>query len=309
LKVPVYLYEAAARRPDRANLENIRRGQFEALMREMGTLAERHPDIGDPVCHPTAGATAVGARKLLIAYNINLGTQDPAIADNIARTIRFSSGGFPCVKAMGVMLASRNLAQVSINLTDFDRTPLHVVFEAVKREAERHGVEVVGSEIVGLIPARALEMAASHFLRCENFRPELVLENRIAAAVSKRTGLPRFLDALAAPAVTPGGGAAATAATVAMAAALGARVARLAGLDSRPFEEDRRFFTEAVEGDAAAPHAAANVALEVLERCAVLERRLDDLRIPAGLASDLAVARRLAAAAKAGLLEMRLSGA
>ncbi len=188
LKVPVYLYEAAARLPGRQRLENVRRGQFEALTREMGRLAERNPDIGDAVCHPTAGATAVGARKFLIAYNINLGTPDLAIANRIARTIRASSGGFPCVKAMGMMMASRNLAQVSINLTDFERTPLHVVFEAVRREAERNGVEVVGSEIVGLVPARALQMAASYFLQCDNFRPELVLENRIAAAIGGAEG-------------------------------------------------------------------------------------------------------------------------
>jgi glutamate formiminotransferase len=303
LKVPVYLYEAAARRPDRANLENIRRGQFEALVREMGTLAERDPDIGDPVCHPTAGATAVGARKFLIAYNINLGTPDLAVADSIARTIRFSSGGFPCVKSMGVMLESRNLAQVSINLTDFERTPLHLVFETVEREAGRRGVEVVGSEIVGLIPAKALEMAAGHFLRCENFRPELVLENRIAAAISKPAGLPCFLDALAAPAASPGGSGAAAAAA-AMAAALASKVTRLAGLDSGPFEEDRRFFAGAAEGGTAAPRPAATLALEVLERCAALERRLDDLQVPAGLASGLAVAKTLTAAAKAGVLEI-----
>ena len=123
LRVPVYLYEAAARRPDRVNLENIRRGQFEALVREMGVVPERNPDVGDPVCHPTAGATVVGARKFLIAYNVNLGTADIAIARKIAKTIRFSSGGFRYVKSMGVMLASRNLAQVSINLTDSNRLP------------------------------------------------------------------------------------------------------------------------------------------------------------------------------------------
>jgi glutamate formiminotransferase len=302
LKVPVYLYEAAAKLPGRANLENVRRGQFEALVREMGTLAERNPDIGDPVCHPTAGATAVGARKFLIAYNINLGTPDLAVAKSIARTIRTSSGGFPGVKSMGMMLASRNLAQVSINLTDFERTPLHVVFEAVKREAGRYGVEVAGSEIVGLVPRKALEMAAGHFLRCENFRPESVLENRIAAAISQRAGLPSFLDALAAPAASPGGCRAAVAAA-AMAAALGSRMARLAGLDGCPFEEDRRFFAVAVESGTAAPHLAATVPLEVLERCAELERRLDDLRIPAAMAGDLAVAKSLTAAAKAGLLD------
>ena len=141
LKVPVYLYESAARRPERTNLENIRRGQFEALVQEMGTVPARDPDIGDPVCHPTAGAIVTGARKFLIAYNINLNTPDVAIAKRIAKTIRFSSGGFRYVKSMGVMLASRNLAQVSINLTDFEQTPMHVVFEAVRREAERYGVD------------------------------------------------------------------------------------------------------------------------------------------------------------------------
>jgi len=139
LKVPVYLYEAAARRPERVNLENIRRGQFEALVKEMGTEPGRAPDIGEPVCHPTAGAIVLGARKFLIAYNVNLGTADLDIAKRIAKTIRFSNGGFRFVKSMGVMLASRNLAQVSINLTDFEVTPLHMVFEAVRREAQRLG--------------------------------------------------------------------------------------------------------------------------------------------------------------------------
>ena len=131
----------------------------------------------------------VGARKFLIAYNVNLGTPDVAIAKKIAKTIRFSTGGFRYVKSMGVMLASRNLAQVSINLTDFEQTPMHLVFETVRREAERYGVPVVGSEIVGLIPKKAIEMSAEYFLRFENFRPELVLENRIAdaLAVAQRT--------------------------------------------------------------------------------------------------------------------------
>src|SRR5580693_9239060 len=208
LHVPVYLYESAARRPDRVNLENIRRGQFEAVVREMGVAPERNPDVGDAVCHPTAGAIVVGARKFLIAYNVNLGTPDVAIAKKIAKTIRFSSGGFRFVKSMGVTLASRNLAQVSINLTDFEQTPMHLVYETVRREAERYGVPVVGSEIVGLIPKKALEMSAEYFLRFENFRPELVLEHRIAEAMGlpmkrSRGGLPEFLDALAAPTATP----------------------------------------------------------------------------------------------------------
>lgn len=324
LKVPVYLYEAAARRPERVNLENIRRGQFEALVQEMGTEAGRAPDIGEPVCHPTAGAIVLGARKFLIAYNVNLGTADVGIAKRIAKTIRFSSGGFRFVKSMGVMLASRNLAQVSINLTDFEQTPLHLVFETVRREAERYGVPVVGSEIVGLIPRKAIEMAAEYFLRAENFSPELVLENRIADAIAKRSGLPEFLDALAAGTATPGGGSAAAAAA-AMGAALGAMVSRLAKLDPAAYEDDRRFFTAAVERDAEAfqhvmaaykrpknerapfveeaLHGAALVPLEVLERAAAMNARLEKLEVPARFGSDLAVAKALTAAARTGTLE------
>jgi glutamate formiminotransferase len=176
--VPVYLYAAAARKPERVNLENIRRGQFEALQVEMGSMPERDPDIGDAVLHPTAGATVVGARKFLIAWNINLRTADVSIAKQIAKAIRFSSGGLPYVKALGMLLESRNVAQVSMNLTDFEVTPMHVVFEAVAREAARYGVEVEGSEIIGLVPKRALG-ADAHLLRIENFRPEMILENRL----------------------------------------------------------------------------------------------------------------------------------
>jgi glutamate formiminotransferase/formiminotetrahydrofolate cyclodeaminase len=324
LKVPVYLYESAARRPERTNLENIRKGQFEALVNEMGGVAEREPDIGDAVCHPTAGAIVTGARKFLIAYNINLNTPDISIAKSIAKTIRFSSGGFRFVKSMGVMLASRNLAQVSINLTDFEQTPMHVVFETVVREAERHGVSVAGSEIVGLIPRKAIELSAEYFLRFENFRPELVLENRIADALATSGGLPAFLNALASPAATPGGGSAAAAAA-AMSAALGSMVTRLAKLDAEAFEDDRRFFTEAVDRDAEAfnqvmaaykrpkaergpyieeaLHGAAEVPLQVMERVHAMEVRLDALQVPAKFASDLAVAKSLGIAARAGALE------
>ena len=135
--VPVYFYEAAATQPGRANLENIRRGQFEGLRDEIGTHPDRKPDFGEPRIHPTAGATVVGARKPLIAYNINLNTPDVAIAKEIARRIRFSSGGFRYVKAMGVFLKDRNQAQVSMNLTDFEQTPVELVFETVRREAQR----------------------------------------------------------------------------------------------------------------------------------------------------------------------------
>jgi len=324
LRVPAYLYEAAARRPERVNLENIRRGEFEALVREMATAPERAPDVGDPVCHPTAGAIVTGARKFLIAYNVNLNTPDVSIAKRIAKTIRFSNGGFRYVKAMGVMLASRNLAQVSINLTDFEQTPVHLVFETVRREAERYGAGVVGSEIVGLIPRKAIELSAEYFLRCENFRPELVLEQRIAEVLTSRGGLQDFLDALASPAATPGGGSAAAAAA-AMSAALGAMVARLAKLDPAAFEEDRAFFTDAVDRDAQAfnqvmaaykrardergpyveeaLHGAAEVPLQVMERVRALQGRLEALAVPAKFASDLAVAKSLAAAAFEGAWE------
>ncbi len=211
-------------------------------------MPARKPDVGDAVIHPTAGAVVVGVRKFLIAYNVNLGTPDLNIAKKIAKTIRFSTGGLRYVKSMGIMLEARNQAQVSINLTDFEQTSMHLVYETVRREAERYGVPVVGSEIVGLIPKKALEMSAEYFLRIENFKPELVLENKMADALVSRSGLTEFLDALAAPTATPGGGSA-SAAAAAMGAALAAMVTKLAKQDSSSFEEDRQFFTEAVDRD------------------------------------------------------------
>ncbi len=236
-RIPVFFYEAAATRPERVNLENVRRGQFEGLRAEMKKNLDRQPDVGEPKLHPTAGVTVVGARKFLIAYNVNLNTSDVEIANKIAKAIRFSSGGFRYVKSMGVELKARNLAQVSINLTDFEQTPMHRVYEMVKREAERYGVMPVGSEIVGLVPKKALEMAADFFLQLENFSPAQVLENKLADALSgapmtgakdgKLAGLARpFLDAVAAPSATPGGGSV-SAFAGALAASLGQMVAGL----------------------------------------------------------------------------------
>src|SRR6202044_4289580 len=182
--IPVYFYEAAAQRPERTNLENIRKGQFEGLLEEVPRNPARAPDIGEQRLHPTAGATVVGARKFLIAYNINLNTSDITIANRIGKNIRFSNGGLRYVKAMGVDLRGRNLAQVSINLTDFEQTPIHRVIESGKREAERYGVSIVGSEIVGLIPKRAIEMTSDFYLQLENFSPAQVLENRLAASLA-----------------------------------------------------------------------------------------------------------------------------
>src|SRR5215470_10292579 len=236
-RIPVFFYEAAAMRPERVNLENIRRGQFEGLREEMKKNCERQPDVGEPKVHPTAGVTVVGARKFLIAYNVNLNTPDVGIANKIAKAIRFSSGGLRYVKSMGVELKGRNLAQVSINLTDFEQTPMHRVYEIVKREAERYGAIPVGSEIVGLVPKKAIEMAADFFLQLENFSPAQVFENKLADALSgapiesakdgKLATLARpFLDAVASPSATPGGGSV-SAFAAAAAAALGQMVTGL----------------------------------------------------------------------------------
>ena len=176
--VPVFLYEDSASAEHRRNLAEVRKGQFEGFAEKMKD-ARWAPDFGPGVPHPSAGAVAVGARPFLIAYNINLGTRDLAIADRIAKAIRHLSGGFRYVKAMGVELADRGLVQVSINMTNFRKTPLHRVFDCVRAEAERHGVPVVGSEIVGLSPADALYAAAEHYLRLEGFSAEQVLETKL----------------------------------------------------------------------------------------------------------------------------------
>ena len=230
-QVPVYLYEAAAATPERQNLENVRRGQFEGIRDEIATNPARKPDFGEARLHPTAGATIVGARKFLIAYNIFLNTSDVAIAKSIAKAVRFSSGGMRFVKAAGFLV--RGLAQVSMNLTDFEQTPLHRVFELVRREAARYGVLPVSSEIVGLIPKRAVEQAAEWFLQLENFDSSLILENRLAAVVGGkiavgglRAGVEPFIEQLAAPTAVPGGGSAA-AASAAMAAGLAGMVASM----------------------------------------------------------------------------------
>ena len=323
-RIPVFFYEAAATRPDRVNLENVRRGQFEGLREEMKRSHDRQPDVGEPKVHPTAGVTVVGARKFLIAYNVNLNTPDVGIANKIAKAIRFSSGGLRYVKSMGVELKARNLAQVSINLTDFEQTPMHRVYEIVKREAERYGAVPVGSEIVGLVPKKAIEMAADYFLQLENFSPSQVFENKLEAALGgsaleakggKLAGLARpFLDAVAAPAATPGGGS-----VSAFAAALSASLAQMVAGLSRKKKSQAAYvdrlseqldalrktadeFAEAIDRDAAAydavmaafklPQAnaeetrqreealqlatkgAAEVPLEVAEKATKLHQRL-----------------------------------
>lgn len=177
--MPVFLYEDSASAPHRQNLAAIRKGQFEG-MAEKVKEDKWEPDFGGRTIHPTAGVVAVGARMPLVAYNINLSTSDIEIASKIAKIIRRSSGGFDCVKALGVMLEDRNIAQVSINMTNFNKTPLYRVTELVRAEAARWGVHIVGTELIGLAPMKALIDAAEYYLQIENFDfDKQVLENHI----------------------------------------------------------------------------------------------------------------------------------
>ena len=177
-EVPVYLYEEASSNPLRKNLEDIRRGEFEGLPAKMASDGWT-PDFGPSTPHPTAGASVIGARMPLIAYNINLNTDRLEVAKKIAAAVRFSSGGFRFVKAMGITLADRNIVQVSMNLTNFEKTPILRVFEAVKREADRYGVSVLESEIVGLVPAAAMLDVAVSTLQLTAFSRDQVLENKL----------------------------------------------------------------------------------------------------------------------------------
>jgi len=344
-QIPIYLYEAAAATPERQNLENIRRGQFEGIRAEIATNPARKPDFGEARVHPTAGATVVGARKFLVAYNVFLNTPDVEIAKKIAKAIRFSTGGLRFVKGAGFLV--RGMAQVSMNLTDFEQTPVHRVFEMVKREAARYGVIPVSSEIVGLIPKKALEQAAEWFLQVENFDSSLILENRLAAVMGGkmavgglRAGVEPFIEQLAAPTATPGGGSA-SAASAAMAAGLANMVASMSrgkkayvqyeaplseaiarlgvlreelkaaiDADADSYNLVMKAYKAAKEsanGDAAINSAlkqATSVPLGVAERSAELVRIASQL-IPItnpNMKSDLATAVALAKAARAGAL-------
>ena len=179
--LPVYLYEEASANPARKNLEDIRRGEFEGLAAKMASDGWA-PDFGPAAPHPSAGASVIGARMALIAYNINLNTDRLDVAKKIAAAIRHSSGGFRYVKAAGFTLGDRGIVQVSMNLTNYERTPIFRVFEAVKREAERYGVSILESEIVGLVPSAALNSAAEHYLQIAGFKPDQILENKLRNA-------------------------------------------------------------------------------------------------------------------------------
>lgn len=181
-RVPVYLYGEAATKPQRADLSEIRKGEFEGFFEKIKD-PQWAPDFGEPVVHPTAGVTAIGAREFLIAFNVNLGTSDIRVAKEIAKAVRFSSGGLRYVKALGMELRERGIVQVSMNLTNFRKTPLPRVLELVRREAQRFGVPVVGTEIVGLIPEEALVQVAEYYLQLEGFSINQILERRIEEAL------------------------------------------------------------------------------------------------------------------------------
>ena len=223
LNLPVYLYEEAATQPERVNLENIRRGQYEGLKAEIETHPERKPDFGPARLGP-AGATVIGARQPLIAYNVYLATGDVAIAKAVAKSVRQSSGGLPCVKALGMLVDGQ--AQVSMNLTNFRQTSIQTAVEAVRREAASHGVGIHHSELVGLVPQEALTEAAARYLQLDGFKFEQILETRLITSPRADPRPANFLDDLAAATPTPGGGSAAAHAG-AMGAALVAMVARL----------------------------------------------------------------------------------
>ena len=180
LSIPVYFYEQAALRAERKNLEDVRRGALERLREDIGTVQARVPDVGPHVTHETAGAIAVGARQFLIAFNVVLKSTDITIARQIAKTIRFSNGGLPFLKALGFQLHSRGLVQVSMNLVNYEVTGMTDAYDAIQREAERVGVEIQSAEIVGLVPEAALDRNASYFSKLVNFSERKILEYQIA---------------------------------------------------------------------------------------------------------------------------------
>lgn len=278
IPLPVYLYEEAAVRPDRQNLENIRRGQFEAWKEEIGVNPEREPDFGPAEYNP-AGAVVIGARQPLIAYNVYLTTTDVSIAQKIARAVRHSSGGMRHVKAMGVLVEGR--AQVSMNLTNFRQTPVFRVVELIRREAERYGVGIHHSELVGLTPQQALVQSAVWYLQLDDFLNDQLLEQRLmetmraAPADVQPTDEPSFLDQLASGNPTPGGGSAAANAA-ASGAALVAMVARLT-VSKKKFEAVKAQMWSLIER---AEALRSELTLAIAEDAAAFEAVMAAFRLP-----------------------------
>ena len=279
LSIPVYFYERAARRPDRTNLEDVRRKGFEQLRLEISDPSlGRVPDLGEPRVHQSAGAIVVGARQFLVAYNVNLQTDDITIAKKIARAVRGRDGGLRYLKALGFKLASRNIVQVSMNLIDYEKTQLHQAFEAVRREAARYGVTVAGSEIVGLVPQAALDRSAEYLLQIENFAPGLVLENRIDAALAGKGDTEEvrdFIAEIASGKPSPGGGAAA-----AHVAALGAALGEMIGHLTEDREKFKDVQSEVREALAELTPLRLRLATAAADDSASFERVIEARRLP-----------------------------
>lgn len=317
LGIPVYLYAAAARRPERSDLAKVREGQFEGIRDSIQSDPARAPDFGEPKVHPTAGVVAIGARPILIAYNAYLTTPDVSVAKKVAKAVRARDGGLPEVKALGFDIQERHRAQVSMNLTDYHVTPVYRALEAVRREAERYGVGVEESEVVGLIPEDALLDAAEYYLQLHAFDRASILERKVAAVDASVPGhepIASFAARLAARTPTPGGGSAAGIAA-ALAAALGEMVLAYSIDPAKPADDlssvaheltlGRRRFLELADEDSssydavrsakrtrrerpgdpvaqsaylAAVRIAAEVPLETARRARDLARRLDAVR-------------------------------
>jgi len=278
LNIPVYLYEEAATRPERQNLENIRHGQYEALKEEMGVNPERDPDFGPRLVGP-AGGTVIGARAPLIAFNVYLTTNEVGIAQRIAKSVRHSSGGLRYVKAMGVLVEGR--AQVSMNLTNFRQTPVARVVEFVRREAARYGVGIHHCELVGLLPQESLNNAAIWYLQLDDFEPDQILESRLYELLRSpvQAGTPAkepdFIEQLASASPTPGGGAAA-AHTGSAAAALVAMVAR-GTLTKKKYESVKEQMWALVEQ---AESLRTELTRAVEEDCAAFEDVMAAFKLP-----------------------------
>jgi glutamate formiminotransferase/glutamate formiminotransferase/formiminotetrahydrofolate cyclodeaminase len=331
LRIPVFLYERAARLPHRTRLESIRQGGLSGLRHRMETDLDWEPDYGPARPHDTAGAVVIGARPVLIAFNANLNSTALPTAQSIAKTIRESAGGLPCLKAIGVELKSRRMVQVAMNLTDYCVTSLNAAFQAVEREAARHGVEIAGTEFVGLVPQAALDRVAAASLRCDAFDPTQILEHRLRAVTSAAEGqsMPEFLNEVAAPKPTPAGGSA-SALVGALAASLGVMGARLTARaqdEAELLKASERLYgliqgdMEAYEGVAVAGnipksdperthrletarHQATEIPLEIAEVACAAGRVILGCRVLARppLQSDLTVGLILAiAAADSGL--------
>ena len=241
-RIPIYMYELSAKVPARQDLAYIRKGEFEGIREEIGTRPERKPDYGPNEVHPSGGAIAIGVRPPLVAYNVYLNTADVKIAQAIARAVRHSTGGLRYVKALGFEIKQRNQVQVSMNLTNFEGTPVFRAFDLVRREAERFGVSVGSSEIVGLVPQKALDACGEYYLRLENFSAGQILENRLAGALPRETAVREFVESVASPEPVPGGGSIAAFAG-SLAAALGEMVAGLT-VGKKKFEQVEGRVTE-----------------------------------------------------------------